>query len=279
MGFVLEQGETASNGDQSESSAIFADWKKDHGDWKYWANSALVPGYGNFRALTGRKEWKKKRAALEKWRLEQAKRQRARDYSAKLDQLSGEQLIEDNARNDALAAVDDPLSLANDEAEIEGAYEADIGNRYAGLAEDFGRSSQNQGLAAARRGVLGGSNDAEQGADLAAGFQSRLIDADQAALGRSSNDRRAREDSRSSLRRSILTGDAAQSAAWTERARGEGAQSERESRMMDYMNAFQGLKQQQAEDNSRLMGGAASAFGDSYRLDQSAKADGGVGLY
>lgn len=279
MAFILQQGDTASRGDQSEGDALVADWKKDHLDWKYHVNAALIPGYSMIRAFDARRQWKRKRGELEKMQAEAAKQGRARDYASKLEQLAGEQDIEDNARNDALAAVDNPDAIENDNAEIERGYAADIGNRFAGLSEDFGRKSQRQSLAAARRGVMGGSNDVEQQSDLGADFQSRLMDAQQSALSRSANDYRARADSRSSLRRSILTGDAAQSASWTERARSEDAQNERESRMMDYYNAFQDLRQGQAETNSRLIGGAASAFADSYRTDQSARADGGRGLY
>jgi hypothetical protein len=245
----------------------------------YGFTNFLNPVGGIINAFKGKSAYKKARRAYEKRMAEYAKRRRAADYYGQMRKIDSDQDQEDQIRQDALDAVDDPAMLANDNAEIEAGYQGDIGNRYAGLAEDFGRSSQGQGLAAARRGIMGGSNDAEQLADLSAGFQSRLTDASQAALGRSANDYRARADSRSSLRRSILTGDAAQAASWTERARGEASQNERESRMMDYMNAFQGLKQQAAEDNSRLIGGAASAIGDSYRLDQSAKADGGRGLY
>ncbi len=245
----------------------------------YGLTNFLNPVMGFVNAFRGRSAFGHARAAYERQLAAIAQQKRAKDYYGKMFQLDRVQAGEDANRDSALAAVDNPDMIANDNAEVERGYNADIGNAYAGLSEQYGRTSQRQGLAAARRGVQGGSNDVEQQSDLGAGFQSKLMDASQAALGRASNDYRARADSRSSLRRSILTGSPQEAAAWTERSRGEEAQNERESRMMDYMNAFQQIHQQQAEDNSRLIGGAAGAIGDSYRVDQSAKADGGVGLY
>lgn len=245
----------------------------------YGFTNFMNPVLGVASAFHGKSVYKKKRAAYERYLAARAKNKRANEYGQKMTQLDAQQGQEDAVRQQALDAVDDPASVANDNAEVEKGYNADVGNAYAGLSEQYGRDSQRQGLAAVRRGVQGGSNDSEQQADLGAGFQSHLIDATQSALGRASNDYRARSDSRSSLRRSILTGDAAQSGAWTEQARGEAARNEKESRMMDYMNAFNQLHQQQAETNSRLIGGGASAFADSYRVDQNAKGDGMQGLY
>jgi hypothetical protein len=265
-----------SNGDSENDFIKKNAFSKESG---YGITNFANPVLGLVSAFRGKAAYKKARALYEAQMAEQAKQQRAQDYYGKMATLDQSQREVDQVRQGALNAVDDPAMIANDNAEVEAGYQGDIGNRYAGLAEDFGRSSQKQGLAAARRGIMGGSNDAEQQADLSAGFQSNLMDASQAALGRSANDYRARADSRSNLRKSILTGDQAQAAGFTAQSRGEEAQNERESRMMDYMNAFTGLRNEQAANNSRLIGGAASAIGDSYTLDQNAKADGGRGLY
>lgn len=284
---------TGGNFNSGASRAVGSEYVYDNGDSEndfirrnafgretgYGFTNFANPVGGAINAIKGKRAYKKARAAYERQVAARDAQARATDYAGKMTELNQIQGREDQTRNTALSAIDAPGAIANDNAEIERGYQADIGNSFAGLSEDLNRSSQRQGLAAARRGIQGGSNDMEQQADLGAGFQSNLIDANQKALSRSANDTSARANSRSELRRSILTDDPAQAASWTERSRAEDTANERDSRMTDYYNAFNQLHQQQAETNSRLIGGAASAFADSYRTDQQARGDGRAGLY
>lgn len=230
-------------------------------------------------AFKGRHYFKKQQRQYEARKDAAAKSERETEYYNTMAGIDKQQGETDALRQEQLNKIDTSFANDADLAEVENAYQGDIGNASAGLGEKFSRQAQKQGFSAVRRGVQGGSNDAEQQADLSSDYQSALIDANQSALGRRSSAMTSRLGMRSNLRRSVLTDDPNASAAFQTAVGTEDLRSERANRMQDYYNAFADLRQQSARDLSRNIGGMGSNLADSYELDQNAKGSGYRGLY
>ncbi len=234
------------------------------------------PIYAMATALRGKGEYKRQRRRFERWQEEQWKHQRAGAYHDKEYTIDRDMGREAFQRENALEEIDSEGNADVNEAELD--YQTQMENAMAGLGRDYQDGSRRASIASVKKGMLGSSRDAELQSDLSAGFQSRTMDAQQTALARRADNLRRRKSARSSIRRSIISGDPNQAAAWTNDARGQIAGASREARMQDYMNVFNALRAQRGEDTSRAIGGSASALAGSVDLDASARGTGGQGL-
>lgn len=189
---------------------------------------------------------------------------RALGYQDEIDKLDTLQSGQDADRTKALAAFDGSLSDPGFQQELDQGYYADMNNAMAGLDEQYRGASQQQGLRAAKRGVMGGSTDAEQQADLGSQFQLNAMGATNAALGRRSALANSRKRSQSSFRRSILTGDPAQAAQYQSMAANENQMAQRQADTQDFMQAFGRLRSNGNDDLSQLYGGLLGTGAKSY---------------
>jgi len=246
----------------------------------YGLTNFLNPVGGILNAFRGRSAYKKARARYERAKEERWKAERAHEYGSQLKGLDVEEHAQDVMRQEALDAIGghpdggDPIAQ-----DTEREYQAKLQNALAGLGYEHGQARQRQGLRAAQRGTVGGSNDAEQVADQDANLASRTMDVTQSALGARSDALRARRTKQSMLRRALLSGDAGQAARYMEGARGHGMAADREARAADFLNAFAQIRAAGYDDTSRAWGQVLGGLGTSYRIDQDAKANGGQGLY
>jgi hypothetical protein len=136
-----------------------------------------------------------------------ARRMRASQYNTEQIGLEHQQEAERQRREAALADFDRAYANPERMAGMEKLYQTQLGDQLTGLQSAYHRNSQQAGLAAARRGRLGSSYDAEQQARLQSGLQQDVMGAEQSSYGQLQSLKLADEQQRLALRRAILSGD------------------------------------------------------------------------
>lgn len=255
--------EYAASGDMSESDAVWADWKNDHNSWDDLAYNA-IPGYGMYRAFGGRKAWKKKRGALEAQQdaADSAARwQSMRGYAGRLDAMTA---TADANRAKALAALGLAYGDGTREAARESTYRTELADALAQLEQQHRTGLRSNGIALARRGLRGGSVDAERQGALALGYETGAQSAVEQGADRLRAGRRADASQLSTLRRAYLVDDPQKAAEMAALAASNAAGAERAGMGVRFGDARTGIRTQLADNLSRAYGGAARTAAASY---------------
>jgi hypothetical protein len=137
-----------------------------------------------------------------------------------------------------------------------------MNNALAGLAEDNRSSSRANAIAQAKHGRLGGSRDIEQQSRLGAALQGGVMDASAQAMRRLDALNNGDLNQYYSLRRSLLSGDPQQQAAYAAKSQGINDQMQQQGRLDDYLQTRAALNRQGADQRSRMYGGIGQAGAD-----------------
>lgn len=160
-------------------------------------------------------KYQKKHAA---WVAEDAARRAAlgdneADYQNKKEFLDELRAREDEQRSESLVNLERAYGGAGREQGYNQAYQSRLGGALSGLAADYQKDTQGTSLAAARRGRLGSSFDAEQQAGLQHNLRMGTVAASNDAYDYAQGMRDTDYTQHQALRRSLLSGDP-QSAAY-----------------------------------------------------------------
>jgi len=243
-------------GGESESSYINRNATDDLKNPMTWNSAGTSLPY---RAIKGRKEYKKNRANYELNQRDIANNQRNYQYENYNQQQGQQRLAEDELRKKAIGALETSFASPQRAAGRESMYAADLGAERENLNYGYKNAVRDSSLEAVRRGRLGSSVDAEKQSGLRNTLTSGLTEAENSANTRRSTSAELDDRQLQQLRRALLAGDpqseqeyrgqAAQSQAELDRYLAGGQRDRRDREM---------AAQQQYERNS-LWGNLANA--------------------
>jgi len=234
---------------------------------------------GIIRAFNAKKSYKKARQAFEArqdWEDENARDARDRVYAGRLTRMQGE---EDTNRGRALSALGLAFGDGQREVARERDYGAELADALATLDHQYTTGQRDLGIALARKGLKGGSVDAEKQTGLGLAYETGAASAADQAAQRLEAGRRADANQLSTLRRAYLVGDPQQAAQYAALASSNAAGARRADTAVGFTDAYAGIRGQRADNWSRAYGGALRSGARSFEIDQDAKGQGYRGLY
>jgi hypothetical protein len=232
---------------------------------------------GTIAALGGRKAYRRQRAAYQ---------ERQRAYNAELQQRAQEyrkrdlgymQHDEDFQREQSVKALENSYNSGHRERTRQDQYDAEMQTALAGLNQQSNEANGANGKAMARRGVLGGSEDAGNQARIQAGYDAGASSAAATALARKNQAHQADLDQYHNLRRALLSGDPVSAERFSTMAENDARRADRNSTLNDFSTAYSDLSGAGHRDTSQAIGGGLTSIGQSYTVDQDARGNGRQG--
>lgn len=245
------------------------DYEEGDSEDDYIRRNAVQNPQGSIIGAWQAKQYYKKRKAAEEDRilLAQARaRKEAYDKNQRMMFARGQDAKQrrESLLSDLSSAFDAPGRVR----EREEAYQSLLGQGQAEAKAGYDDRFRKEGLSLARRGILGGSVDAEAQARGVADYSQNLLGVENAANVERENMRRSDESRLTNLRRAILSGNPQAEQAIIAQLQGENNQAGRLSRMLALGDQFADLRDEQDTAGwrlgSRLGGAVAGGVGDYY---------------
>lgn len=273
--------------------AALGDWMNRQGTWGRVGASALgvAPlAYGE-HVVAGDEKWNNKKAwgafsPYVAWRERDkggdkgtladriAKDSAARDseYNDQAQYVDSLQKQQDQARTGALSSLESGYGMADRQAQHEAYYADSLNKMLQDAGQQYGVALNRAGGDAAARGVLGGSNYAENQASLGNTLRSQAVDATQQAYGTLNEQNQSDLNEYGNLRNAVQSGDPQSAAAYNALAQGQNNDAERAMRQVGFQDAYANLRMQGANNTSQMYGawgnsaanGVRSYYGGSY---------------
>ncbi len=191
--------------------------------------------------------------------------QRAHDDAVEKDHLQRRQDQEDQSRSTALFQLDQAFKNPGRTASREAQYEAQLQAALAGGQAQHTTNLRKNALAAAGRGVLGGSVDLEGQAGAQANFQSGVQDATNTAANQLTAANNADQQEYQSLKNAISSGDSTVAAQWQSEARQNQNQADSAQAFYNFGQQGGALNAQIGAANSQMYGSLLSSGAQDYR--------------
>lgn len=218
----------------------------------------MIPGYNMYQGYKGWDAWKKRRSeargADQQAALAGDATQREGQYADRQKWVQGLQAQQDQYRTGALTDLQSGYGMADRQAQHEQYYQDSLNKMLQDAGQQYGVALNRAGGDAAARGVLGGSNYAENQASLGNTLRNQTVDATQQAAGTLNDQNQADLSEYSNLRNSIQAGNAQSGDAYNALAQNDNNAANRAMQQVGFQDAYRNLAMQGANNQSQTYG-------------------------
>ncbi len=282
---AYQYGDSISSGNGDNSGTVQQQWMHDHTSRK-GILTGFIPGYGIGRQLASQSAWKSKRSGARDaaMRTQLMNQQNALEfaYQQRQREMADQREAREGVRAQALSQVDQAYAAPSREAGYTNAYDTRLNDSMVGINQNYQYGSQQAGLAAAKRGRLGSSTDAEHQAALRSSLQLSTAGATTDAQSYSDAMRANDYAQHEALRNAILSGDPQTAAQYQQMAAQSNQQSGQLSQQSAFIDQNRALGQQYGNAYSQQLGGYGNAganYVNSYYQSQGNQSGGNNGNY